>query len=203
MTLDCGGGAGGGIGRPGTGLVVDFVASIARQSSAGGGGGGGGSTSSGNTIGPLNTNEVTAPRSSVVASGDDVKSTIDIQGSEQNLELLFDSISTGGTVTVQDDEPLDVSGLFDSVQTGATSSHGTLTVDGTNSTTISNVYDIDTSEGFVYDSVDVTLPYNESLVLAFGHSENNMRFLHYNGLTWEDRTTGIDTQANTVTGTLD
>ena len=44
--------------------------------------------------------------------------------------------------------------------------------------------------------IDITIPYNESQ----SSPESSIRFLHFNGTTWEDETIAVDLQNNTVTG---
>jgi hypothetical protein len=82
--------------------------------------------------------------------------------------------------------------------------HGIIRLHEAIYSTAGAVYDIDGSHVSFRGAVDVTIPFDERIVMTFG-SESDVIFLHFdkeNGM-WEDRTKEVDTEANTVTGTLD
>ena len=70
--------------------------------------------------------------------------------------------------------------------------------------TAGEVYDIDASSVSFDGPVTVTIPYDERVVEAFSIPESDVRFIHYNegSGAWEDMTSGVDTESNTVTGIL-
>jgi hypothetical protein len=63
------------------------------------------------------------------------------------------------------------------------------------------MYDVDSSDVKFTDSVDIEIPYNQSL-LPPSYSGTEVRFMHYDGNHWEDVTSSVNATANTVSGTL-
>jgi hypothetical protein len=56
-------------------------------------------------------------------------------------------------------------------------------------------------------TVDVTIPYDIDLIISANNTEDSLdesdvRFLHYNGSTWEDVTINLNSTSKTVTGRL-
>jgi hypothetical protein len=210
---DCSGGAGGGIGRPGAGLVVDFVASIARPppstsggGSGGGGGGGGGGSSSGTVTAPQTGGSGTVP------AGEDNEIVVTVPPSRggsggssgigvSEVKLAFQNVTTGGSIDVVTETPGVISHLFDSSE----GFHAAVELDGANYTTVGASYDIKSSSQLAFEGViDVTIPYDPNLIASAGNdlAETDVRFLHYNGSAWEDLTIGLNTTTNTVTGRM-
>ncbi|HEY8140371.1 MAG TPA: sialidase family protein [Nitrososphaera sp.] len=184
------GGGGGGLPRPGTGIILLDSATIPGSDNTGhraGGGGGGGKAA-------LNQ----------IPSGNGVETSIDV-GSEI-VSVRFDSLqSNTGQIKV---EPQDISRLeekFDEVvATLPGDEYGIVHIDGAEYSTTGTIFEIDTSkiefEGMVY----VTLQYDEDEATSSSDMESNVRFLHFDEELdlWEDATISIDTEKNTVTGKL-
>jgi hypothetical protein len=197
---DCSGGAGGGLGRPGAGLVVDFVAKLAASS-----GGGGGSGSSSNQITPQVSVQTTT--SDPVPSGNNVATEVPIiegssgggpntGGGKGTIKVLFDSVTSPGKVEVT---PLSLSQNSPGISTvSGDSSQGTIADDpATSFVTAGQIYNISLSSEMAFEGlIDITIPYNESQTVT----ESSIRFLHFNGTSWEDETVAIDLQNDTVTG---
>jgi hypothetical protein len=194
---DCSGGAGGGLGRPGTGIVVDFVASLARKS------GGGGSNAS-----PTTPQVSVQPSTSdPVPSGNNVATEVPIVeggsgggpntgGGKGTIKVLFDSVTSPGKVEVT---PLSLSQDSPGISTvSGDSSQGTIEDDSATSfVTAGQIYNISLSSEMAFEGlIDITIPYNESQAVT----ESSTRFLHFNGTSWEDETISLDLQNNTVTG---
>ncbi len=204
------GGAGGGLGKPGIGVVLDFIAPFREPSPP---------PSppppdnSNNNSSPPSTPTTTssshssrsssAPTStsttgtSQISQGDNVQTTF--TSKEGNLiKVTFETIASGGTLTMTEKSVSDYSSIIDSVLSPTS---GTISVGGGSQYhTTGSVFDIDASKIAFNGDVDVTIPYNESLLLASEISESDVRFLHYDGSQWEDATVSFDTGANTVTG---
>ncbi|HEV8388063.1 MAG TPA: hypothetical protein VGQ03_10625 [Nitrososphaera sp.] len=197
LDVDCGGGAGGGFGR---GLVVDAVASIARESSSsGGGGGGGGGGSVAVSARPSGT--------ATIGNGNDVSISADIQPRSGYLggevTLNFDNVVNPGSIRVEEHQLASITNLFTSVDSG----HGTLeSADGSSFTTAGAVFDISARDALQFQGmVDVTIPYNEALaasILSGSSSEDNIRFMYFDGNAWHDMTISKDSELNTVTGRI-
>ena len=201
------GGAGGGISRPGTGLVVDFIASIASPLKTGGGGGGGSSTPV--PVTPPPPSEVTE-----VPAGEDNEVVVTVPPDESNsggsssigvreVKLLFQNVTGSGSVTVVTETLGEIAHLFDT----SAGFHATVQISEANYTTVGQIYDIAPSSELAFGGVvDVTIPYDESLIATQNEigkfSEEDVRFLHYNGTSWEDLTIGLNTTTNTVTGRM-
>ncbi|MGI0025162.1 MAG: hypothetical protein ACREA4_08465, partial [Nitrososphaera sp.] len=190
----CGGGAGGGFGR---GLVVDAVASIARSSDSGGGGGGGRSSSV--AADPSGT--------ATIENGSEVSISADIQPRSGYLggkvTLNFDSVVNPGSIRVEENQLSSATNLFTSVDSG----HGLLeSTDGSAFSTAGAIFEITARDALQFQGmVDVTIPYNEALAAStFGgsSSEDNIRFLHFDGNAWHDMTISTDSELNTVTGRI-
>ena len=186
---DCAGGAGGGFGR---GLVVDAVASIAKKSSSSGSSGGGGG--SGGTSGTPSSSAATS-----IQTGQDVSSTTN------KVSISFENVVTAGSVNVEERQVSAADNMFTSVESG----HGRfISVDSSSFNTAGSIFEIKLSTGLQFQgTVDVTIPYSESLagtapVAGSSSPEENVRFMHFDGSSWQDLTIGVDTVANTVTGRM-
>ena len=57
-------------------------------------------------------------------------------------------------------------------------------------------YDVSTSALYA-GNLTVTIPYSESAIIG---PEANLRLYHWNGVAWQDVTTSVDTNANTISG---
>lgn len=172
------GGGGGGLPRPGSGLVLDAVAIIVQGSS---GGGSSGSTASGST---------TSGASSPQVSSNNASTTTNIGG--ETVNVGFELVQGTGSVSVTSMSFTQQTGLFSQV-TGT--GQGTGSVGGSQFSTAGTLFDVTTT--VLYSGpVQITIPYNQSLV----SDEENVRFLHYGLNGWEDATVSINTQSNTVTG---
>ena len=189
------GGAGGGLARPGTGVVLDFVATLLspspHPSSTGG-------HSSNRGLMPI-SNQVTE------GSGVDVKATISQSNgpSGDTVNIGFEKVISGGQLVVTSKSVSELGSIFESTtQTG-----GEVAIDGGHYTTAGSIFDIDASKLTYSGSVNVTIPYDEAMLVTSGGGgaegsalESDVRFLHYNGSAWQDVTININTTANTVTG---
>jgi hypothetical protein len=172
------GGGGGGLPRPGSGLVLDAVAVIVQGSS---GGGSSGSTSSGSA-----TSGTPSPQ----VSSNNASTTTNVGG--ETVSVGFESVQGTGSVSVTSMSVTRQAGLFSQV-TGT--GQGTGSVGGSQFSTAGTLFDIATSASYS-GPVQITIPYNESLV----SDEQNVRFLHYGPNGWEDATISLNAQSNTVTG---
>jgi hypothetical protein len=179
---DCSGGAGGGVSRPGTGLVLDFVASLAARTGSGGGGG---------------TSTSTQSMATGAEEGNNVVSSLETAAGSR-VEIVFEQVSSRGDIYLKPIDDTDLpSGAFSSSSTAG----NTMNVDGSLARTAGTIYDITTSSGLVYEgSFLLTIPYDEAL--ANSTSEMNVRLMHFDDGGWEDTTVSINTTANTVTGSM-
>lgn len=177
------GGSGGGLAKPGTGIVLDSVASI--TSSLSGGGSSSSSSSSSASPPPSSSNEE-------VDEGSDVQIEVDATG-EGKISVNFDMVMSAGDLEVEEKTVSELADLFDST----TSTTGSVSIGGSDYTTAGSIFEIDASDIDFSGTVQVTIPYDESMV---GSSESDVRFLHYTGDEWEDATISIDTDLDTVTG---
>jgi len=219
------GGAGGGIGRPGTGIVLDFVASLVPPASHGGGGSSTNSNptdsgtgvpepppSAGTAGVPAGGEQHATVTLNENGSGDSQTPPSDPAGSESEeaasneVQLVFENVTVAGEITVSTESLSSFSLLFDSTS----GSHAYLEgLNGANYTTVGDIFDIKASTELVfYGTVDVTIPYDMDLILSAtadsGDSldDSAVRFLHYNGSSWEDVTINLNTTSKTVTGRL-
>jgi hypothetical protein len=122
------------------------------------------------------------------------------------LKLFISNIQTGGSIFI---EPFTSSGLLSEIPgiftaTGSSIAIFNIGSSGTGNS-IGTIFDIDISALTLGSgaAINVTIPYDPTLLPA-GVSESNVKFFHWNGSTWEDKTmaNGVDTNAHTVTGTL-
>jgi hypothetical protein len=181
------GGAGGGVSRPGTGLVLDFVASIAA-SSRGGSGGGGSST----------VGELSSSTTAQAEEGTNVTSEFETEG-DSKVEITFEEVSSSGDIYLKE---VDETGLPPGAFTSANAEGNTMDVDGSQARTVGRLYDITLSSGFAYDgTLMITLPYEDDGLT--NSSELNVRLMHFDEGEWEDATVSVNTIENTVTGKLD
>ena len=185
----CGGGAGGGLARPGSGLVVDFVASLVSRSSGGGGGGGSTTPSAGTDLGQ--------PTSTEVVSGNDVQAVV----SADKIVIEFSSVLSEGSIFSKELSPDDLpAGSFSEVRDNG---DGIMSIDESTFQTVGVIYDLTVSHTLSYNgSITLTLPYNESELNQTGLDEQDLRLVHYINGQWEDTTISIDMNNNTVTGEL-
>jgi hypothetical protein len=119
----------------------------------------------------------------------------------REVRLVFENVTSGGSVSVVTETLGEISHLFDST----VGFHATVELDGANYTTVGGVYDIESTSQLAFEGVvDVTIPYDQNLVESAGGkvNETDVRFLHNNGSAWEDVTVGLNTTSNTVTGRL-
>lgn len=184
LAFDTGGpgGAGGGISKPGSGLVLDFVASLRGQVTGGGSGGASGPSLVGD-----------------ISPGNNVQQTFTLGSDEDEIKVTFETVQSSGTVTIREQTLSNLpAGTIETSQ-----DRGTFYVDGTESETVGKVYDISTSSR--YDgSITVTIPYDSSSVRDSDLSESDVRLMHLvNNNRWEDATISVDTRENAVTGLLD
>jgi hypothetical protein len=192
------GGAGGGVGKPGVGIVLDFIAALPASPVSSHHRGGG-------EIPPIPTTQPisTARNDTYVATptGSNVEVTASTR-SGTNITLSFDRIVSPGNVTISEKVPSTLGNILDSMMP---LTQRTVLVGNNSSSSysiIGQAYDITTSGIAFTGFVDVTIPYNETLVTSNEILESDLRFLHYNGSKWEDATISIDTEANTITGRL-
>ncbi len=180
------GGAGGGVSRPGTGLVLDFVASIAASSRSGGGGGS-------STVASTQTSTTVQTE-----EGTNVKSALEL--GESRIEITFEEVSSSGDIYLEEVDDTDLPpGAFSS----ASAAGNTMMVDGSEAQTVGRMYDISLSSNFAYEGpLYLTLPYNQTDGPT-DSSEMNVRLMHFHDSEWVDTTISVNTTANTVTGKLD
>jgi hypothetical protein len=138
-------------------------------------------------------------------SGIEVKSTT-AQSSGvggDTIRISFEKVESGGQLVVTQKSVSELGTILEST----TSSEGRIAIGGGQYTTAGSIFDIDASKIRFSGSVNVTIPYNESMIISANGSErsiseSDVRFLHYNGSAWEDVTIFINTTANTVTGSV-
>ncbi len=192
-------GGGGGLPRPGTGIILlDSARAIAGGSDdsqsiggSGGGGGGGGPRSAGITQPP---------------SGSDVETSVTTESG--SLTLVFESIDAGsGPLKVESSQLSSFGEIFDGIamMTQDNDEHGIVRLNSAIYSTAGKIFDIDVSEVNYHGTVEVTIPYDERAVTILSGSESDVRFLHYDEekRMWNDATSSADQLANTVTGILD
>jgi hypothetical protein len=182
---------GGGLPRPGTGILLDVVASVANDESAreSSGGGGGGSRSAGITQ---------------TYSGSNIETTVSTRSGP--VTMKFDSVQTeGGQLRVEPRELSAFPEIFEEIATMADNEHGMIHLEGVTYSSAGDIFDIDASTVNFDGMVKVTIPYDENAVTSISGSESDVRFLHYDEETgvWEDNTVSSDALTNTVTGRLD
>lgn len=177
------GGGGGGLPRPGSGLVLDAVAAVVQGSSSS-------STSSGGSSGPAPSGSASSVVSSPQVSSSNESTTANVGG--ETVNVSFESVQGSGTVSVTSMSISQQAGLFSQV---AGTGQGAGSVGGSQFSTAGTLFDVSTTASYS-GPVQVTIPYSESLV----SDEQNVRFLHHSADGWEDATISIDTQSNTVTG---
>lgn len=196
---DCGGSAGGGLGRPGTGIVI-VDAIVATALTGGGGGGGGGSSRNADLTG---TGEVSASgtdKSIEITLGEPTTSTT--EPSTNKIVVNFENVISAGTIVVKEQKLSDLpTGTFTDL---SATNRGTISIDGSSCQTAGKLYDLIPSSSLEYaGTLLVTIPYDEIMVKESAASESDVRLLHYTGQAWEDATAAIDNSTNTVTGKLD
>lgn len=118
------------------------------------------------------------------------------------VTITLSNVASGGTIAV---EPKSAAAL-DAITPSIFSAIGTVNIFNVGSSTantVGTVFEVDASSivlgsgGFI----DVTIPYNEAL-LPTGFNEANVKFFHWTGSAWQDKTQSVNTSANTVTGRL-
>lgn len=174
-----GGGGTSGLPRPGTGVVLDAIASVTRTIHPHGGGG--------------SSSQGAAPDRSILLLGKNIGTTLKV--GSQTIDIAFNSLLSNGQIQVSPADSSIIANTFEQV----TSKQGMIHLGGSPYSTIGTIFDIHTTASFE-GSVKVTISYNESMVT----DESNVRLLHYDEVLhqWEDITTAIDTTNNTVSGTL-
>lgn len=187
------GGGGGGIPRPGTGVILLETAAVrAERSNDSNGNGGSGGSSGTSTSRP-------------VPLGSDVE--VIVNAGSQTVLVQFESVqSSTRSIKIEAQRIEDFEEIFEDVITvqdgGRQEKQGVVSLNGTRYSTVGTIFGID-GLGVNYDGkVDVTIPYNEEAVLSGSDTESNVRFLHYDEQQdkWEDATVSIDTGNNTVRG---
>ncbi len=187
---------GGGLPRPGTGILLDSRATIERGGDSerdSGSSGGSGGTSRSTAIAPT-------------PSGDNVETSV---RTESGLVLVqFESVKeSSGHLKVEANELSVFEDFFDELAflPQDNDEHGIVHLDGITYSTAGDVFDLDATSVNFDGKVSVTIPYDEDVVASFSDLETNVRLIHYNEDlgTWEDRTSSVDEIMNTVTGTLD
>lgn len=208
------GGAGGGLGKPGVGVVLDFLVPFAptpppdSPAPSDGGGSSGGSTSRSSTVVPLSDQSATV--TTQISGGEDSKAVITTT-SGSSLEISFESVTSNfGAVTVKETSSLEAyQELFDSFS--EENNRATISIrlsnttnDKSEYTTIGNIFDIQISPSLEYSGhIRITMPYNESLTKVLGQDESSIRLLHYDvAVGWEDNTVFIDTVNNNITAVV-
>lgn len=171
------GGGGGGLPRPGSGLVLDAVAVVVQGSS------GGSSPGSSSASAPSGT-------SSSQVSSNNASTTTNIGG--ETVNVSFESVQGTGSVNVNSINISQQTRLFSQI---TNTGQGAGSVGGSQFTTVGTLLDVSTTASYS-GPVQITIPYNESLV----PDEQNVRFLHHGPDGWEDATVSINMQSNTVTG---
>ncbi|WP_415280987.1 hypothetical protein [Candidatus Nitrososphaera sp. FF02] len=163
------GGSGGGLPRPGSGLVLDAVAVITRRASGGSG-------------------------SSQLASSTGISSDADVTVSVggETVSVTFDTAQNEEKLSAEAQELADIADLFSEVDD--IQGHGI--VNDSQFSTAGTVFEIDASDVDYEGTIEITIPYDESLV----KDEDNVRFMHHGKDGWEDGTVEIDAGENTVTG---
>ncbi len=181
---------GGGLPRPGTGILLDAVASVAgdepaRESS----GNGDGSRSAGITQ---------------TYSGNNIETTVSTRSGP--VTIKFDSVQAeSGQLKVEANALSAFAEIFEEIVTMADNEHGIIRLAGVTYSSSGDIFDIDTSAITFDGMVEVTIPYDESAVTSISGAESDVRFLHYDEEkgVWEDNTVSSNAIANTVTGRLD
>lgn len=189
------GGGGGGLPRPGTSIILFDNAVVVQgdsEQSAGdrsSGGGGGSSRSTSITHPSTGTNIIVSMKTNL-----------------GTVTVRFDSVNEGsGQLKIESYEFHSFEEIFEEIRPLQDDNlHGMTAIDGVIYATAGDVFDIDASAVRFTGTVEVTIPYDEKAVMFFG-SESEVKFLHYNAATmsWEEMTSSVNEEANTVTGTLD
>jgi hypothetical protein len=185
------GGGGGGLPRPGTGIILDAAASVATSNDSGPRSGGSGGS-----------------RSAAIAqtpAGIDIETTVSTRSGP--VTITFETVQADtGQLRVEANELSTFEEIFDEIALGQDSDeHGIVHLDGTPYSSAGDVFYIDASAVTFDGMIEVTIPYDEDDVTSISGSESDVRFLHYDeeqGI-WEDNTVSVDNLANTVTGRLD
>lgn len=170
---------GGGLPRPGTGVVLDAVASVISDS---------GGSSRGNGAG--------GTRSSVVQQMQPGQESETVRVGSDTIYFNFENVLSGGQLEIESRNISEVEEIFDSV-TG-NGEQGIVNIDGSEYSTSGSIFEVDASKLEFDGSVQVVVPYDESIVTE----ESNVRLLHYveQRGQWEDVTMDVDAESNKVTG---
>lgn len=128
---------------------------------------------------------------------------ITIPGSSTPVTIVISNVQSGGTVAAEIRTPSALRSQFSNIFTAIGSSTSIFTVGTSTANTVGIIFDIDISAITLGSgaTIDVTIPYDPSL-LPSTISESNVKFYHWTGTAWEDKTLSVDTAANTVTGRL-
>ncbi len=188
-----GGRGGGGVPRPGAGIILlDSASASVEQVDE-----------------PNNSGEKSGSRSTAITQpteGTDVSTMV--RTDSGTVIVRFESVEEGsGQLKVESSELSVFDEFFDkvSILSQDNDQHGIVHLDGVTYTTTGKVFDIDASSVNFNGKVSVTIPYDEDVVASFSDLETNVRLIHYNEDlgTWEDKTSSVDEIMNTVTGALD
>lgn len=147
-----------------------------------------------------NSNVVT----NTVSSGTNVSlPSITVPGSTTPITITISNVQTGGTIAVQVKTSSALQRQFSNIFTATGPTTNIFNVGSSSANSIGVIFDIDISSITLGSgaTIDVTIPYDTS-ALPNGFNENNVKFFHWNGSTWEDKTLSVNTSAHTVTGRL-
>jgi hypothetical protein len=137
-------------------------------------------------------------------AGNDVETSIRTESG--TVIVQFASVGQdSGQLKVNSNDLHSYEELFDTVAyLQDDNEHGIIELGDATYATLGDIFDIDASSLQFTGTVTITIPYDEDSVLSSG-SESSVKFLHYNNVEqrWEDKTTSVDEDANTVTGLLD
>jgi hypothetical protein len=191
------GGGGGGLPRPGTGVILlDTVTAIEDMS----GGSGSGGSSRGGGSGSRSVGIAQTP------TGNDVETTFSTGSG--SVTIRFESVQAdSGQLKVESKTLSAFEDIFEEITVFEQDydEHGIVFLDGTTYSSTGDIFDIDTSAINFEGMIEVTIPYDENAVTSISGSESDVRFLHYDEEkgVWKDNTVSSDALANTVTGRLD
>jgi hypothetical protein len=138
--------------------------------------------------------------SGTVSSGSNTSTSTAAPGGG-TITIHFDNVSTGGQVSIEEKSAASLDSGTPSIFNVVGSTAASFSVGTGTALTAGTIYEIDLSAIAHSGFIDVTIPYDPSL-LPVGMSESNVKFYHYTGTAWEDVTVSVDTTAKTVTGRL-
>lgn len=142
-----------------------------------------------------------------VGTGDDVEVEPDIPGVDPGkFKIKFSKVNGAGKLIVHPQTPEELQDSFEGIFESLSASGGKFSFGGEDANVFGDMFDIDVSSITLEDdgTYTITIPYDEDL-LPQGISEDDLKLFHYDEDTeeWEDITTEVDTDANTITGETD